>query len=105
MRSSRYSGPGSEYAAWMDAFQDCYADPGGMAGVQCPHCARSDLRLIFIVPDQIAESGTAVFWCDHCLFGLMPARALLPSNGERVLAGKEEVPNYSIVADDSPPID
>jgi hypothetical protein len=35
----------------------------------------------------------------------MPARALLPSNGERVLAGKEEVPNYSIVADDSPPID
>lgn len=105
MTSSTYGEPGSEFAAWLDAYQLCSANQAGMPGVRCPRCSRTGLRLIYLVPDQDAESGTAVFWCDQCLFGLLPFRAPVPPDGARVLIGTEQVPDYSIVVDDSEPIE
>jgi hypothetical protein len=66
----------------------------------CNSCGSPSLRLIFITEREHVESGTAVFWCNSCLRGLLPLRALVPDGGETVLRGAEAVPDYELVVDE-----
>jgi hypothetical protein len=97
--------PGAEFAAWMDAYQVVSADADKVGSLPCPHCGRSCLNLVYVVRDEAAESGLGAFWCGHCLFGLIPLNAPVPPGGPRVLAGTEDIPNYTLVVDDSEPIE
>jgi hypothetical protein len=57
------------------------------------------LNLVYVVRDEASGRGTGVFWCGRCLFGLTPLNAPVPPGGRRVLAGTEDVPNYTLVID------
>jgi hypothetical protein len=95
----------TEFTAWMDAYQLVYADADNVRTTPCPHCAWTSLNLAYVVPEDTADSGTAVFWCAHCLFGLMPFQAPVPLAAAKTLAGTEQIPNYTVVVDDSQPIE
>ena len=97
--------PGVEFAAWMDAYQVVYASADKVRSVPCPHCGHTCLNLLYVVLDEASESGSGVFWCSHCLFGLMPFRAVVPPGAPRALSGTEDVPDYTLVVDDSEPIE
>jgi hypothetical protein len=87
----------SEFARWLDAFDFAYRNAASFRGGKCPHCGHHDLRLVFLVKEAGSVRGTAVFWCDHCLRGLIPQRTLVPRGVETVLRGTETIPNYTIV--------
>jgi hypothetical protein len=55
------------------------------------------IRLVLLVKEVGRVPGTAVFWCDHCLRGLMPLTTLVPDGAETVVRGNETIPNYTIV--------
>jgi len=90
----------SPYTEWLDAYELAVAHASDFGAQPCPNCGSMSLRLVFIVDDFSAESGTAVFWCDHCLRGLIPMRGPVPISGERVLRGTEHVPDYVLVIDE-----
>lgn len=88
-----------EYDRWSVAFDLAYGHVGSARSAACPSCNRPGLRLVFIVRSVGSQRGTAVFWCDHCLRGLIPLRALVPDGAETVLRGTETIPNYTIVTE------
>jgi hypothetical protein len=93
--------PQSEYAAWVAAYEQAWHSPSAVSEMVCPSCGEKSLRLVFVVEDLAAESGTAIFWCDSCRRGLLPVRAPIPAGAEKVLRGQEKVPNYALVIDES----
>jgi len=90
----------SEYARWLDAFEMAYESAKSLQGGLCPHCGWPDLRLLFLVDREGSYRGTAVFWCDHCVRGLIPLASVIPHGAQTVLRGTENIPNYSIVAEE-----
>jgi hypothetical protein len=55
---------------------------------------------LFLI-DRVGDyRGTAVFWCDHCLRGLIPLASVIPDGAQTVLRGTEKIPNYAIVAEE-----
>jgi hypothetical protein len=66
----------------------------------CPHCGWPELRLLFLVDRVGSSRGTAVFWCDHCLRGLIPLASVIPDGARTVQRGTEKVPNYAIVMEE-----
>jgi len=91
----------SEFDAWAAAYEEAWRDPSAVPSQVCPSSGGKTLHLIFVVDDLDAESGTAIFWCDACLRGLMPTRAPIAIGATKVLRGRQEVPNYSLVIDNS----
>jgi DNA-directed RNA polymerase subunit RPC12/RpoP len=85
---------------WYRAYRMVYEDASRGRTVACPHCGARSLRLLFVVRNQDDEDGTAAFWCDACLHGLMPTRAPVPPTGERYVKGTESVPDYSLITGD-----
>jgi hypothetical protein len=79
------------------AFELAYRNAGSTRTEPCPGCGEPELRLRFLVTSAGAVRGTAVFWCDYCLRGLIPLRTLVPDGVETVLRGTETIPNYTIV--------
>jgi hypothetical protein len=94
---NRTDGAKASYGDWMDAYQCSYADPRSIVARRCPSCGERQLKMIFIVKIEGAETGTVAFWCNSCLQGLMPTRAPIPRGGDKILEGLETVPNYSFV--------
>lgn len=92
----------TQFEAWVASYEDAWRDPSVVPAARCPSCGEASLRLMFVVEQMDAESGTAIFWCGSCLRGLMPTKAPVPNAGVAVIRGDEEMPNYRIVADDSP---
>lgn len=86
-----------EFANWVDEYEWAYQHPDTVPARNCPSCGVQKLQLVFVVDEMDSESGRAVFWCDSCLRGLAPNRALLPPSGNRVLKGKERIPNFRLV--------
>jgi hypothetical protein len=84
----------------MDEYQWAYTHAAFVNGQACPNCGLKSLRLIFVVDEPIAQSGTAAFWCDSCLHGIGPLRAPVAVDGERVLRGTEVIPNYTLVIEE-----
>jgi hypothetical protein len=95
------SDPRNAYQEWIARYQEAWRSPSSVSYMSCPSCGERSLRLIFVVELADAESGTAIFWCESCLRGLMPMRAPLPDGGHRTLKGFEVVPNYSLIIDGS----
>jgi hypothetical protein len=93
------TGP-AEHDRWLAAFGLAYENAKSFRGGECPHCGWPDLRLLFLVERDGSDRGTAVFWCDHCLRGLIPLASLIPDGARTVLRGTETVPNYAIVAEE-----
>jgi hypothetical protein len=91
----------NEFGAWVAAYEEAWRAPSAVPSQVCPSSGGTTLHLIFVVDDLDAVAGTAVFWCDACLRGLMPARAPIPIGATKVLRGLEEVPNYKLVIDNS----
>lgn len=89
----------SAFSLWIEEYERAYADPGSVSRQICPSCGKEDLHLLFVVDGADTESTTAIFWCDSCMQGLMPNRALIPPSGKRVQRGAETVPNYRLVVD------
>lgn len=90
-----------EFGAWMAAYEEAWRAPSAVPSQPCPSSGGTTLHLIFIVDDLDAADGTAVFWCDACMKGLIPARAPIPIGATRVLRGLEKVPNYQLVVENS----
>jgi hypothetical protein len=90
----------SPHRLWMDAYEWAYTHAATIGTRPCPRCGARSLRLIFVVDQLDSESGTAVFWCDACLHGLIPLRAPVAENGRRVLRGTECVPNYTLIIEE-----
>lgn len=84
-----------DFETWMDSFEAVYLHPELVT--PCPNCSQEALRLIFLVDEPDDETATAAFWCDSCLWGLIPNRAVVAPAGVRVKRGTEEIPNYRIV--------
>ena len=89
--------PEATYQQWMDAYQRAYVEPGAVPTMACPHCGEHRLHLEFLVNRVGDERGTAVFWCDACLRGLIPLPAPVPSAAVVTLRDVARVPNYTIV--------
>src|SRR3954468_3101772 len=79
----------SEYARWLDAFEMAYENAKSPPSGSCPHCGWLQLRLVFLVDREGSRRGTAVFWCAHCLRGLIPLRSVIPDGAQTVLRGTE----------------
>jgi hypothetical protein len=92
-------GGASEYDRWLDAFDFAYRNARSFRDGVCPHCGNPALRLVFVVKEAGDKRATAVFWCDHCLRGLLPLTTLVPDGAETVVQGNETIPNYTIVPD------
>ena len=90
----------SEYTRWLGAFEMAYENAKSFRNGSCPHCGWPELRLLFLVDREGSHRGTAVFWCDHCLRGLIPLASVIPDGAQTVLRGTEKIPNYSIVVEE-----
>lgn len=81
------------YEQWDDALTDVIEG----RGANCPCCAADQLRLVV---EDVQPSGRATvsFWCDRCLWGLMP-NAVAAGRVARFADPNQavEVPNYRIV--------
>lgn len=86
---------------WMDDFERAYDSPDELQRLACRGCAARSLRLVFVVDEPGTERGTAAFWCDACLRGLIPLRVLVPDGATAVLRGRESIPNYKLIVDHS----
>lgn len=89
----------SLYDRWLDTFTAAHDHPDGVCSLPCPSCGSCGLRLIFIVRTDTDETGKMTFWCDSCLHGLFPNRALIPPRGVRIREGEIAVPNFAIVSE------
>jgi hypothetical protein len=78
---------------WLDALERYIAD----ASATCPCCGSKDLRLHAVLTQPSGIRATVSFWCDRCLWGLMPNAIA----SERVSAfmGEQSAtpPDYRIV--------
>jgi hypothetical protein len=91
----------ADFAQWLDAYEHLYETPSDLPVTPCPHCGVvGQLRLLFVLRDEGDETAQADFWCDACLVGMMPLRAPLPTDGEIVRRGQEDVPDYRLVVPD-----
>jgi hypothetical protein len=84
------------YEQWDDALTDVIEG----RGANCPCCAADQLRLVV---DAVHPSGRATvsFWCDRCLWGLMP-NAVAADRVTRFAGSDHDkvVPDYRIVQPD-----
>lgn len=88
-----------EFASWVGEYEWAYQHPDTVPTRNCPSCGVKGLQLVFVVDATDSESGRAVFWCNSCLIGLMPNRALLPASGNKILKGRESIPNFRLVTE------
>jgi hypothetical protein len=91
---------GGSYGDWISDYERACDSPHAIGEIACRNCGSRALRLIFVVDNMDAENGTAAFWCDACLRGLIPLRAPIPEGGTTVLRGRESIPNYDLIIDD-----
>ena len=82
----------NRHEQWLDALADIIEG----RGASCPCCGADELRLTATATGSSGRA-TASFWCDGCLWGLMP-NAIAADRVARFTAPDHEgVPNYRIV--------
>ena len=87
----------ASFNEWLDSYQSAYRQPALLASQRCPNCDCQSLRLIFRVANEDDPRATAIFWCDSCMYGLLPMRCAAPDESVGTIRD-ELVPNYRIVA-------
>jgi hypothetical protein len=87
----------ASYDAWVDAYERAFLDPRSVSVMTCPNCGYERLNLIFVVRSQEADRGSASFWCDHCLSGVVMAPAPVPEHGRREFTDSADIPNFKVV--------
>lgn len=88
----------SEFDRWLDAYEAAYSAEGAK-GIACPHCGLPRLNLIFVTFGSGGLSVMPAFWCDNCLRGLPPLRAILPSWASAVPWEESGLPDYQMVSE------
>jgi len=86
--------------AWLNAYDRVCQHPELLHELPCPNCGDKNLNLVFLAFSSAAGAVSPAFWCGTCLYGMPPARALLPGWARAVPRGEENVPNYRIVGAD-----
>lgn len=81
---------------WLDAFQEAFARPSCTIDRACPCCKEPALQLRITVASSAADRGRVFFWCDRCLWGLMPNACAIDDHVP-LLAGEFEPPEYRII--------
>ncbi len=93
------------WSAWIDAYEQVYANLPARSHVRCPNCGVDALRVAFTGPAG-QRVGYASFWCDNCRYGIHLSRCDVPDGVEILPLGlppeerATKVPNYRIVAPD-----
>ena len=82
---------------WTEALEAATRDPLGVGSIPCPGCGARSLRIAFVVDRPEDTSGVVAFWCDSCLYGLVPHRGPAPADEPRIVRGTTGVPDYSLV--------
>ncbi|MFI9556176.1 hypothetical protein [Nonomuraea endophytica] len=74
------------YEKWFEAYVKVEKDPRLVAGLSCPSCGRTTLRLLFVVHPTDRSLGWAEFWCGACRQGIFFSRVSVPAGAETVSA-------------------
>lgn len=90
----------SLFSRWVSEYECAHRNPPDLRTQSCPSCGSGPLRLVFVVDQLDSASGTAAFWCECCLRGLIPLSAPVPADGKRVERGSECIPDYTLVIDE-----
>ncbi|MFD8497653.1 hypothetical protein [Amycolatopsis sp. NPDC059657] len=101
----------SSYFAWEKAYGDFCEELPGKAAAVCPNCGHDALRIAFVANER-DRIGSAMFWCEFCLFGIHISRTRVPEGVDFLLRGtpwgeiSKHVPEYTLVyppvVDESP---
>lgn len=90
----------NEYERWLDAYESACVGPGAVNVIACPHCGTTSLNLLFLSFQRSNQSVMPAFWCNTCLRGLPPVRALLPGWASPTGWGEVALPDYDMVAEE-----
>lgn len=82
---------------WLDAFQAALAYGVRSVGHACPCCGASELQLRVTVTTPQSVRGTAHFWCDRCLWGLLPNACPIDEQLSPFFTSEFDPPDYRIV--------
>ncbi len=83
------------HVQWLDALQRALG--GEIANNPCPCCGECRLQLRIVAASADAARGTIYFWCDRCLWGLIPNAGPVSHAGGTVVDETFEPPDYRIV--------
>ncbi|MCL1869026.1 MAG: hypothetical protein FWF90_01270 [Promicromonosporaceae bacterium] len=84
---------------WTEALEAATRDPLGVGSIPCPDCGARSLRIAFVVDRPEDTSAVVAFWCDSCLYGMVPQRVRLPEDVVPVgRADGSGIPYYSLVS-------
>lgn len=93
--STALHGCGS-HEEWLDVLQAILASGSG-ARHHCPCCGAAQLQLRITVGNPQSTRGTAYFWCDRCLWGLIPNACPVDEQVTPFLTAELHPPDYRIV--------
>ena len=80
---------------WVDALRR--ALDGDTANERCPCCRERDLQLRIVAASVDSVRGTIYFWCDRCLWGLIPNAGPVGHASRPVVDEEFEPPDYRVV--------
>ena len=86
---------GASWSEWVSAYERVWSEVALLSTIECPACRRTSLSLIYEPSAAAPGSYTEFFWCNDCLCGLPPNRAV-PADGA-VIARDAEIPDFRTV--------
>lgn len=88
----------TELDRWNRLADLVHRDPSAVSSSECPTCASTSLKLVYVVSSSGAEQGLCALWRERCLKGLPPGFSRVPHGAHQILEGDARIPDFRLAA-------